>query len=176
MADEVNNIKMLKIRPISLKDANSFVEQNHRHHSPVQGHKFSIAAYNGEILVGVCIVGRPVCRHLDDGNTLEVTRLCTDGTKNACSILYARAAKIAKEMGYIKIITYTLESESGVSLKASGWTMEKQDAGGEIGMYRVGHGNWCRNSYPFFRKNRNTLWKRKSAGASSLFKNNINGN
>lgn len=130
---------MLNIVPISLKQANNFVENLHRHHSKVQGHKFSIAASDGEKIVGVCIVGRPVSRFLDDGNTLEVTRLCTDGTYNACSILYARAARIAKDMGYKKIITYILQSESGVSLKASGWTLEQEDVGG---------GNWSVPSRP----------------------------
>ena len=69
-------------------------------------------------------------RYLDDGTTLEVTRLCTDGTRNACSFLYSRAARIAKEMGYKKIITYILETENGSSLKASGWTCEDKDVGG----------------------------------------------
>lgn len=129
----------LAIKPISLAKANDFVKTLHRHHSEVQGHKFSIAAYDNEKIVGVCIVGRPVSRFLDDGKTLEVTRLCTDGTKNACSILYARAARIAKDMGYEKIITYTLQSERGISLKASGWTLESEEAGG---------GNWSVPSRP----------------------------
>ena len=77
---------MLEIVPMTLKEANAFVEQNHRHHGPVVGHKFSIGLSDGEKIVGVAIVGRPVARHLDDGWTLEVNRLCTDGTRNACSI------------------------------------------------------------------------------------------
>lgn len=128
----------LKIVPISLKTANAFVEELHRHHSKVQGHKFSIGVMDRDKLVGVCIVGRPVSRYLDNGNTLEVTRLCTDGTYNACSILYARAAKIAKDMGYSKIITYVLQSESGTSLKASGWICEGETGGG----------NWSAPSRP----------------------------
>ena len=120
----------LKVVPISLKTANGFVEEFHRHHSKVQGHKFSIGATNEGKIVGVCIVGRPVSRYLDDGNTLEVTRLCTDGTYNACSILYSRAARIAKDMGYTKIITYILQSETGASLKASGWICEGETGGG----------------------------------------------
>lgn len=119
------------IVPISLKEANSFVEKYHRHHNPVVGHKFSIGVVDdNENLVGVAIVGRPVSRHLDNGKTLEVTRLCTDGTYNACSFLYSRCAKIAKDMGYEKIITYILEIENGASLRASGWTLEKENAGG----------------------------------------------
>lgn len=85
--------KTLEIVPITLKEANAFVERYHRHHKPVTGHKFSIAC--GDIMrdeiVGVAIVGRPVSRYLDDGWTLEVNRLCTDGTKDACSMLYAAA-------------------------------------------------------------------------------------
>lgn len=112
---------MLELVPITLKEANFFVEQHHRHHKPVTGHKFSIAASNGEKIVGVAIVGRPVSRYLDDGWTLEVNRLCTDGTKNACSFLYSAAWRAAKNMGYKKLITYILQSENGASLKASGW-------------------------------------------------------
>lgn len=121
---------MLQIKPISLKEANFYVENNHRHHRKAQGHKFSIAVYENNELHGVAIVGRPLSRYLDDGMTLEVLRLCTDGTKNACSILYARCAKIAKEMGYKKIITYILAEENGSSLKASGWTLEADNVGG----------------------------------------------
>ena len=73
--------------PISLKDANAFVAEHHRHHKPVVGHKFSIGCAQEGRLVGVAIVGRPVSRHLDDGLTLEVNRLCTTGEKNACSML-----------------------------------------------------------------------------------------
>lgn len=86
---------MLEITPMTLKEANAYVEQNHRHHGPVVGHKFSIGCSDGEKIVGVAIVGRPVARHLDDGWTLEVNRLCTDGTRNACSMLYAAAWRAA---------------------------------------------------------------------------------
>lgn len=112
---------MLKITPISLAEANAYVCKYHRHHKAVQGHKFSIGCSENGQLVGVVIVGRPVSRYLDNGTTLEVTRLCTNGTKNVCSMLYAAAARAAKAMGYEKIITYTLESERGVSLKTAGW-------------------------------------------------------
>jgi hypothetical protein len=112
---------MLNIITVSLKTANAFVEENHRHHKAVIGHKFSIGCNNGKKLIGVAIVGRPVSRYLDDGFTLEVNRLCTDGTKNACSKLYSAAARAARELGYEKIITYILETENGASLKASGW-------------------------------------------------------
>ena len=121
--------KKLQLCPITLREANAFVEQHHRHHRPVTGHKFSIAcATDGEI-VGVAIVGRPVSRHLDDGWTLEVTRLCTDGTKNACSMLYAATWRAARAMGYRKLVTYTLDTESGVSLRAAGWRCVGQAGG-----------------------------------------------
>jgi hypothetical protein len=108
--------------PIDLKAANAYVAEHHRHNGPTRGHKFSVGAMKDEKLVGVCICGKPIARKLDDGKTLEVRRVCTDGTRNACSLLYGAAARIAREMGYERIITYTLQSEPGTSLKASGWT------------------------------------------------------
>ena len=111
----------LEIRPITLRDANEFVQERHRHNGPTRGHKFSVAVYDGDKLVGVGIVGRPVARRLDDGLTAEILRVCTDGTRNACSILYGACSRCAKEMGYKRVITYTLVSESGSSLKAAGF-------------------------------------------------------
>ena len=104
----------LFIKPISIKSANEYVSKYHRHQKPTVGHKCSISGANedGE-MCGVAICGRPVSRHLDNGSILEINRLCTDGTKNACSILYGACARIAKEMGYEKIITYILASEMG---------------------------------------------------------------
>ena len=107
---------MLRLKPISLRDANEYVRQHHRHHKPVAGHKFSIGCEADSELVGVIIAGRPVSRYLDDGFTLEVTRLCTNGAKNACSFLYGAAARAAAAMGYKRIITYTLESENRLLL------------------------------------------------------------
>ena len=112
---------MLTVKPMSLADANRFVAEHHRHHKPVRGHKFSLGCMANGRLAGVAIVGRPVSRYLDDGLTLEVNRLCTDGTKNACSFLYGAAARAAKVMGYRKIITDILDRESGVSVRAAGW-------------------------------------------------------
>ena len=119
----------LEIVPMTLREANAYVEQNHRHHGPVAGHKYSIGLSDGEKIVGVAIVGRPVSRHLDDGWTLEVNRLCTDGTKNACSMLYAAAWRAARAMGYKRLITYILESENGASLRAAGWKCVGQAGG-----------------------------------------------
>jgi hypothetical protein len=106
---------------ITLEEANAFVSQHHRHHSAVVGHKFSIGAAVGDSIVGVAIVGRPVARHRDDGLTLEVTRLCTDGTRNACSFLYGACARAAFALGFKQIGTYILASEPGISLAAAGW-------------------------------------------------------
>ena len=112
---------MLELVPMTLKEANAFVEQHHRHHGKVAGHKFSIGLSDGEQIVGVAIVGRPVSRYLDDGWTLEVNRLCTDGSRNACSMLYAAAWRAARAMGYRRVVTYILNSENGTSLRAAGW-------------------------------------------------------
>lgn len=116
---------------IELKEANAFVLKHHRHHKPVVGHRFSIGAMKNEELIGVAIVGRPVARAVNAQTTLEVTRLCTDGTRNACSFLYSACVRAGIALGYQKIQTYILESETGTSLKASGWLFESNTAGGQ---------------------------------------------
>lgn len=121
----------LEIRPVTLRQAKEFVAQNHRHHLPPQGHKFSIGLYAGDRMVGCAICGRPVSRYLDNNETCEITRLCTDRTENACSMLYGACCRIAREMGYKKMITYTLSSENGASLRAGGFQCEGI-AGGEM--------------------------------------------
>lgn len=121
----------MKAIPLELKEANEFVAQLHRHHEPVHRDKFRVGCLDDTgKLCGVVQMARPVARRLDDGKTIEVVRLCSDGTYNVCSFLYSKAARIAKEMGYTKIITYILQSESGSSLKASGWICEDDDCGG----------------------------------------------
>ena len=122
--------KKLSLQPMTLREANRFVDRHHRHHGPTVGHKFSIAANDGQVVVGVVIVGRPVSRHLDDGYTAEVLRLCTDGTRNVCSFLYSAAWRAARGMGYRKIITYILDTERGTSLTASGWKCIGKAGGG----------------------------------------------
>ena len=119
----------IEIVPITLREANTFVSAYHRHHGPVTGHKFSIGLAEEENIVGVVIVGRPVSRYLDDGWTMEVNRLCTDGSRNACSMLYGAAWRAARAMGYKRLITYILESENGVSLRAAGWKCIGQAGG-----------------------------------------------
>lgn len=122
---------MLKIRPINLKDANKYVSTVHRHHKPSRGHRFSLSVWDADQMVGVAICGRPVSRGCHPLEVLEVSRLCTDGTKNACSILYAAAARIAKDMGYLRIQTYLLEDEPATSVKAAGWVFDGMTSGGD---------------------------------------------
>ncbi|HET9948841.1 MAG TPA: XF1762 family protein [Longimicrobiales bacterium] len=112
---------MLTIVPCTLREANAFVAGHLRHHKPTRGCRFVLAVAEGEIVRGVAIVGRPVSRMLDDGWTLEVTRVCTDGARNACSMLYAASWRAAKAIGYRRLVTYTLPDEGGASLRAAGW-------------------------------------------------------
>ena len=123
---------MLKTIPIELATANTLVAMWHRHHQPVVGHRFSLGVIDEDgTLHGACIVGRPVARLVAKSEVVEVTRLVTDGTRNACSILYGSAARVAKAMGYQKIQTYILEEEIGSSLKATGWECEAITRGGQ---------------------------------------------
>lgn len=114
----------IKAVPLERQACCEFVDAMHRHHDPVKRDRFRIGAEVEGKLVGVVQVGNPVARALCDGKTMEVVRLCTDGTPNVCSFLYGAAARAAKELGYSKIITYILESEPGMSLKAAGWHKE----------------------------------------------------
>lgn len=122
----------LRAVPLKLKEANELVARWHRHHEPCVGHRFSIGACDekGE-LVGAVIVGRPVARMTDHHATAEVSRLVTNGHRNACSFLYAAAARAAAAMGYCRIQTFILDSESGVSLKAAGWEDDGESEGGQ---------------------------------------------
>lgn len=130
----------LVITPITLREANAYVALHHRHHRPVAGcivcvavaarHDIGDSRPGGagygmhmDLVHGVAVVGRPVARMSDDGWTAEVTRCCTDGTRNACSKLYAAAWRAVRALGYRKLITYTLASESGSSLRAAGWSV-----------------------------------------------------
>lgn len=113
----------LQAVPMTFGEAAAFVLAHHRHHTPPVGHKFSIGAAQDGRIVGVVIVGRPVARERDDGLTLEVTRLCTDGHRNACSFLYGAAARAAFSLGYRRIGTYILKREPGTTLAAAGWKL-----------------------------------------------------
>lgn len=109
--------------PCTLREAAEFVSNFHRHNKAPQGGLFAVGASDGDRLIGVAIVGRPVARALDDGASAEVTRCCVhdDAPKNACSFLYARCWQAAKAIGYRRLITYTLQAESGASLRGAGW-------------------------------------------------------
>ena len=128
----------LQLQPITYSEACEFIRLHHRHHLPPQGWKFGIAVNDGERVVGVITVGRPVARAFDDGLTLEVTRSCTDGTNNVNSMLYGAATRAAFALGYKRLITYTLQTEPGSSLKASNWKC--------VGV--AGGGSWSRSFRP----------------------------
>ena len=121
---------MLKTAPVTLRQAKEYIAEHHRHHQPPVGWKFGVGVEQDGQLVGVGVAGRPVSRHLDNGTILEITRCCTDGTRNAASMVYGALRKAAKALGYTKIITYTLSSENGSSLKASGFKPIRTTAGG----------------------------------------------
>ncbi|HAA11013.1 MAG TPA: hypothetical protein DCE41_04665 [Cytophagales bacterium] len=128
----------LQIVPISQAEAFAFIGQHHRHHKPPAGTIFQVAVALGDKIVGVVTVGRPVARNLQDGWTLEVTRVCTTGEKNACSMLYGAAWRCTRGLGYRKLITYILSSETGMSLRGAGWTLIGERGGG----------SWHRKSRP----------------------------
>lgn len=128
----------MTVVPLTLAEANAFVAAHHRHHRPVVGHKFSLGASVDDVIVGVAIVGRPVSRMLDNGWTLEVTRVATDGTRNACSLLYGACRRATFALGYKRLVTYTLGTESGSSLRGAGWKV--------IG--EAGGGSWSRDKRP----------------------------
>lgn len=128
----------LYLVPVTLREAHAFVAEHHRHHEPAQGGLFAVGVAAGGIVVGVAIVGRPVARRLADDFTAEVTRLCTTGARNACSMLYAASWRAARALGYCRLITYTLASEEGASLRGAGWTLVGETRGG----------SWSRQARP----------------------------
>lgn len=123
------NAPRLRVVPITLAEANEYVRLHHRHHKPTVGHLFSVAVAEGDGVRGVAIVGRPVARALQDGFTAEVNRVATDGAANACSMLYATCWRAARALGYRKLVTYTLASEPGTSLRAAGWRVVGETKG-----------------------------------------------
>lgn len=129
----------LSVTPITLTEAKRFISSHHRHHKPPLSGLFAIAvSTNSEIVVGVVVVGRPVSRHVDDGWTVEITRLCTLGHKNACSMLYRAAWRASRAMGYRKLVTYTLPEEGGASCRAAGMKC----------LGETGGGSWNRSGRP----------------------------
>ena len=142
----------LILRPISLKEANAFICDHHRHNNPVQGAKFAVSAWSPSLLVGVAIVGRPVSRMEDNGTTAEITRVCTYGHPNAASFVISAAKRAAQAMGYRRVITRTLSDESGVTLTAAGWKRLRE----------CGGGLWTRPSRPRTNKHptgKKALWE-----------------
>lgn len=139
--------------PLELREANALVQQWHRHHKPSQGHRFSVGVVDeGGIVHGAAIIGRPVARLAGSPrDVLEVVRLVTDGTENCCSLLYAAAARAGAALGYKRIQTYILESESGTSLRAAGWTDEGPAGGGQ---WKHTDGKPRRTDQPIERKRR----------------------
>ncbi|MFE2497155.1 XF1762 family protein [Streptomyces scopuliridis] len=112
----------LHLVPVRFREAAAFVGMWHRHHQPPVGMVFAVGVADDDgVLRGVAIVGRPVARHFDNGQTLEVTRSCTDGTGNVNSMLYGAARRAAFALGYTRLITYTQAGETGASLRAAGW-------------------------------------------------------
>lgn len=128
----------ISLQPMTLREANAFVAAHHRHHRPVVGHLFSIGVNDGERVRGVAIVGRPLARMLQDGYTAEVTRVATDGARNACSMLYGASWRAVRAIGYRRLVTYTLPEEGGGSLRAAGWRCIGQ----------AGGGSWSRKGRP----------------------------
>ena len=128
----------MNLVPITLTDAHEFVRQYHRHHRPAQGGLFAVACAEDGVVVGVAVIGRPTARMSSDGWTAEVVRLATTGERNACSMLYRAAWRACRALGYRRLITYTLPSEGGASLRGAGFT--------EIG--RAGGGSWGREDRP----------------------------
>jgi hypothetical protein len=126
----------LVLTPITLREAAAFIDAKHRHHDPPRGCILCVGVssvdLNGEPLevVGVAVVGRPVSRMLQDGWTAEVTRVATDGSRNACSMLYGAAWRAARALGYRKLVTYTLAEEGGASLRGAGWKCLGEAGGG----------------------------------------------
>lgn len=116
--------------PITYREARAYILRHHRHHKPARGQVFAVGAAVGGEIVGVATAGRPVSRVLDDGWTLEVNRVATDGTPNACSFLYGAVRRAGKAMGYLRFVTYTLPEEGGASLRASGWSLVGEAGGG----------------------------------------------
>lgn len=146
----------LELVPITFEEACAFIAEYHRHSPAPVGWKFGVGLTDGDKIVGVVIVGRPVARYVDDGWTAEVTRLATDGTPHASSKLYAAAWRAARALGYRRLVTYTLRTEPGTSLRAAGWK--------EIGRTDERGRSWNRPGRPRVERNvaQRRLWEADS--------------
>lgn len=145
----------IEIKPASIKACAAYIKEHHRHHKPPRGGLFAVSVVDSETgnICGVAVVGRPVARMLCDGYTAEVTRVATDGTRNACSMLLGAAWRAARALGYRRLITYTLPSEGGASLRGAGWK--------NVG--EAGGGSWSRKDRPrqdgLFPQEKKTRWE-----------------
>jgi len=142
----------LELQPIFQDEAFAWISEHHRHHEPPRGWLFGIACNDGARIVGVAVIGRPTAGRLQDGWTAEVTRCCTDGTPHVASKLYAAACRATRAMGYRRLITYTLATERGTSLRAAGWRE----------LYNTKGGSWNRRWRPRVDKHptgQKTLWE-----------------
>ena len=128
----------MRVVPTTLREASEFIREHHRHHRPPRGCVAVLAVAVEDIVVGVAVVGRPVARGLQDGYTAEVTRVATDGTRNACSMLYGAAWRAVRALGYLKLVTYTLPEEGGASLRGAGWQC----------LGKAGGGSWSSKARP----------------------------
>lgn len=150
----------LELVPITLRAAHIFVDDVHRHHKRSQGGLFAVGCSDGEHVVGVAVIARPVARQYQDGWTAEVRRVATNGTHNACSMLYGAAWRACRALGYRRLVTYTLQDETGASLRGAGWKLVAE----------CGGGSWSRKSrprvddHPLQRKLR---WERATLGAEA---------
>lgn len=137
--EQVAESVRLELRPVILRDARRFVGEHHRHNLPPSGWKFGVGVYGGDQLRGVGIAGQPLARMLNDGYTLELLRVCSDGARNACSMIYGALVRAGKALGYRRFVTYTLASEPGSSLRAAGFTIDAEVKSGPT---------WRRNGRP----------------------------
>lgn len=118
----------LTIRPATLREANNFVRRWHSHNKPVKGCMFAAACETrGRDVVGVAIVGRPIAPALQDGRTIEVTRVATPGLRadrrcwGAMSMLLRSVWQAAWALGVRRGVSYTRSDESGRGYEAAGW-------------------------------------------------------
>ena len=130
----------LRIVPVTRADAKRFIARHHRHNDPSIQCVFQVGVADDEKLVGVAMVGIPKARLLMDGKTLEVTRICTDGSRNANSMLYGACARAAAALGWTRLLTYTLPDESGASLRAAGWTADQELRVSDVSRWRTQNG------------------------------------
>lgn len=129
---------MLTLIPVTLREAHAFVARVHRHHRPARGGLFAVGAAEEDDVVAVAVIGRPVSRNLADGFTAEITRLASNGARNACSMLYGAAWRAARALGYRRLVTYTLDTEGGESLRGAGFRL----------LGAAGGGTWSRKGRP----------------------------